>query len=370
MQKILTEAPKALGIEPKELLMLARDTSVEGRKKLLESVSCLFSMEDLSEAERRMASEIVLNLIRQAETDLRESLSERLSINPTVPPEIMIFLANDDITVARPVLLHSPVLKDIDLTYIIAAKGRDYWRAIAERPRLSPLVADRLIATNDTGTALNLVNNKSIMLTRPSMKRLIRAALKSEELQAPLLRRPEIDSGLATDLYMCVSQALKAEIAGRFHLSLPAIDAALDSLVCELSLEAKGVHTVTSEMTALAKRFNERNDISADLMIRTLRRGQISFFLALFSERVSMTTCAVSQLIKKDGGKPFALACRFAGMMKGEFASLFLLASCIRSHDRVVDQSELAAALKYYDGLKDGDVQRIMKVWQKNPEMI
>ena len=76
------------------------------------------------------------------------------------------------------------------------------------------------------------------------------------------------------------------------------------------------------------------------------------------------------KLIKKDGGKPFALACRSVGMMKSEFASIFLLSRGISTGDRIVDQRALAMALKYYDTIKEFDVKRIMKVWAKNTEMI
>ena len=51
------------------------------------------------------------------------------------------------------------------------------------------------------------------------MKKIVKAALKSEELQAPLLRRPEVDTDVAVDLYMVVSDALRremiAELRGR-----------------------------------------------------------------------------------------------------------------------------------------------------------
>jgi hypothetical protein len=57
-------------------------------------------------------------------------------------------------------------------------------------------------------------------------------------------------------------------------------------------------------------------------------------------------------------------------MMKSEFASLFLLSRGIRTGDKIVDQRELAMALKYFDALKDFDVGRIVKSWQKNPAQV
>jgi hypothetical protein len=75
-------------------------------------------------------------------------------------------------------------------------------------------------------------------------------------------------------------------------------------------------------------------------------------------------------MIQKDGGRPFVIGCRSIGMMKSEFASLFLLSRGIRTGDKIVDQRELALALKYFDALKDFDVGRIVKSWAKDPTLI
>ncbi len=357
-------------LDPQELLQCAQDTSQAGRRKLAGAVSQFFDQRQLSEHEKEIAPEIMLNLIRQAETDLREALSERLSAQGNVPEGLIVFLANDHISIARHVLTHSPMLSETHLMNIIAAKGQDHWQHIARRETLSPLVADRLIDTGDPATVLNLIDNQRAQLAKSSIKKLAKFSLKSEELQAPLLRRPEIDGETAIDLYMVVSQALRREISDRFVIAGHVVDQAIEDLIHELSNEAKGLRQTTPEMAALAKRFNERKDITADLMIKTLRRGQIGFFIALFAERSGLAAEHVVKLIQKDGGKPFVVACRFIGMMKSEFASLFLLSRGIRTGDKIVDQRELALALKNFDAIKDFDVQRVMKTWLKSPEMI
>ncbi len=357
-------------LDPRQLLRCAQDHSEAGRRQLAEAVAQFFGEHKLTEHERSLASEIMLNLIRQAERDLREALSEKLSVQENAPPELVVFLANDEISVARHVLMHSPVLNDVDLIYVIASKGQEHWETIAQRPRLSPVVTDRLIDTGDPSTVLNLIDNQRVNLQKSSLKKLARTALRSEELQAPLLRRPEIDSDIAIDLYMVVSQALRKEIAERFHITGQMVEDALDEIVVELGNEARGVRETSADMIRLAKKFEERKDNTPDLMIRTLRRGQVGFFLALFSERSGLPPQYISRLLQKEGGKPFVVVCRYISMMKSEFASIFLLSRGIRSGDKIVDQRELAMALKNFDAIKDHDVQRIMQAWLKNPEMI
>ena len=345
-------------VESRYLLQLAQDTTPSGRYTLTNAVAKFFEHDELNSMERHLVIEIMMSLIHRAELDLREALAERLSMLPNVPAEVVIFLANDEISVARPVLRNSPVLNDVDLVYIISSKGTDHWQSIAGRAQLNPLVVRRLVDTNDAGTAATLVGNPHIVMHRNTFRRLIRTSLKSEEIQKSLLRRPEVDAELAVDIYACVSLVLRREITKRFRVNLVAVDVALDSLIAELSQEARGILDVTPEMIALARQYRERNELSPVLMIKALRRGQVSFFVALFAERLGMGADVIIRLIKKDSGKSFAAACRAVGMMKTEFASIYLLSRSVRTGEKIVDQDELADALKYFDTIRDFEVQR------------
>lgn len=365
-----TEGGKVNILDPKALLQLAQDSSGAGRAHLARAISDFFKEHHLSENEQSLACDILMNLIRQAEIDLREALAENLSTQDGVPPGLIIFLANDEISVARSVLMHSPVLKDFDLIDVIDAKGTEHWQAVAQRALISPLIADKLIDTKDPSVILKLVDNQRARLQKQTLKKLIKAAIVSQEVQAPLLRRPEIDADMATDLYLIVAQALRKEIADKFPINAAQVEKSFELIVQELSNEARGYSRVSDEMKALAVRFAERGDISTDLLIKVLRRGQMGFFVALFSCKSGFQAESVVRMIQKEGSKPFIVVCRAMGMMKAEFASLFLLSRGIRSGDKIVDQRELAMALKDFDALKETDAARIVKVWLQNPEKI
>ena len=358
-------------LDPQELLGLAQDTTEGGRARLATAVSDFFKEHKLNEREQGIASDIMLNLLKQAELDLRQALADRLAVQDDVPRDLMVYLANDDeISVAGKVLMHSPVLTEGHLLEIIENKGSTHWQAVAQRPAVSARVSARLVDTKDVATILSLIDNERADLGDTSVKKIVRIALKSEELQAPLLRRPEVDTDTAVSLYMIVSQELRRQIIERFPVGQQYIDRAFEVLVQELSQEARDQGGVSPEMAVLAKRFMDRNEVTPDLMIRTLRRGQKGFFVALFAQRIGFTPDTVMRMVQNKGGKSFIVACRHLNMMKSEFASIFLLSRGLRSGDKIVDQHELAMALKKYDSLKAQDVTRIMVSWKKNPAMI
>jgi len=347
-----------------DIFRFAQDASDAGRVNLTSAVAQLFNGPELEEKEKRAATELVLDLIRKSRSDLRAALSERLALDERVPAEIIIFLANDAIDIAAPVLRESPVLKDIDLAYIIAAKGSDHWRAIATRAKLGPVVIERLINTDDTATLRKLAENKNVTLPKNGLKRMIRTSLKDDALQAPLAARAEIDADLAADLYMCAGATIKRELSQRFRLSADMIEDAVDTLVAELSLDARGKSAITPAMKALARRFYERSDIMPDLLIRTLRRGQTSFFLALLAEKAELPAENVAERMKGDEGIAFATLARALGFMKSEFASMYLLTSTLRQNTRQIDEDMLARALYHFDHLRTFDAQRAVAGWK------
>lgn len=366
-ESVIQEFQKAF--DAQNLLKLAKDSSEESRAKLTAGVSRIFDQE-LSEPEQKLASEILLNLLKQAEKDLKGALSERLSVMDNVPLDLMLALAHEEIEVAEPVLTNSTLLSDVDLVYIVKSKTEEYWKAIAKRENLSTTVTDSLVQTGDRETVLILVNNESATLTKFSMHALTRMAITWEDLHQPLLSRKEVDADIAMDLYLCVANELRKQILEKFTIDKNELDEALNGVLGELMDGAQGRKEVTPELESLAVRFRERDEITTDLLIRVLRRGQMAFFIALFAELVELPTDAVLHMIENEGGKTLAVAARSAGIVKSEFASVFLLSRGIRSGDKVVDRSELATALGCFDKLKMEDAKKIMEAWRKDPDMI
>jgi uncharacterized protein (DUF2336 family) len=332
----------------RHLLQLAQDTTPHGRHKLANEVSLLFENDKLNDAEHHLVVDIMTQLIHRAELDLREALSERLSALPNIPAEMAIFLANDSISVARPMLQNSPVLNDADLIFVILSKGSEYWQSIAKRHHLSPNVIGRLVGTGDAMTATTLISNTNIPLQKDIIKKIIGISISHKDMQASILQRKEIDSDLAACLYACAAENLRGAISIKFSFSSSAVEDALNGLVQEFSREAHGKQHIPPEMLVLAKSLREKGDIYPSLMIKVLRRGQTSFFIALFAEQAHMSPENVVSLITQDKGKPFALACRKLGMMRSEFATIYLLSQSLRTQEKIVSQEDLGEALECF----------------------
>ncbi|MCB1539147.1 MAG: DUF2336 domain-containing protein [Alphaproteobacteria bacterium] len=322
------------------------------RQRVVQTVGQILES-DVSERDREMVADILLSLVRQAEKDLRESLSERLCMMEGVPEDLILFLAHDVINVAKPVLRHSPVLTAQDLLYIIQSKPCEYWQSIAQRKLLDDCVVDALVDRNDEATALNLILNDKIALRTRAVEAFSELSKYSDQIAEPLLRRKELPQRLAMELYWHVSGPLRQKITERFGAQKAKIDLAFADAIEDFQDTAHGVQNPrpSALMQDLAHQYGEKDRITDAILVQTLRRGQIRFFVALMAQRSGLKTDIVQEIMRQIGGQGMAVACKAMEVKKENFVSIFLLSRSLARGDIAVDALELRKAIKYYDAL-------------------
>lgn len=347
--------------ENHKLYGLARDNKPAARAELTGAVAELLEI-DLSSRERELLTDVLTSLMRQAETDLRQALAERLAAIGTVPLRLALQLANDDIPVAAPMLRGSPVLSDLDLVYIIKSQGPAYWQAIAERDMLSPQLVDILVDTKDVDTAVSLSENERIRLTSHAAETLAILGRQHEEVARPLLARPELPERLVRDLYEYVGQELRSHIR-TFH----GIDGAeAQNAVEEILLEfvqpvAESEFMPTDKMFAQAERYAALGMLNLNLMLDSLNKGQIPSFIALFSQFTGIPARRVHNFLKQGCPKGLAISCKAFGIPKADFSRIYLMTNRMRSKERVINHADMLEILGYFDKIKADVAIRIIE---------
>ena len=203
---------------------LARDAASPARLRLAEIAADLLDG-SLGGPERLLVTDVLLRLLSKAQDDLRQVISTRLASSPSAPHELVLFLANDDITVARPVLTGSPVLTDADLMDVVRRRSVFHSRSIALRAALSELVGECLVGTGDNQTIAFLLRNAGVRLSAAAALSIAKSARSVEELRRPLLHRPDISPEAAAALYWHVPEELRTYIQTRFSAKLSGSDA-------------------------------------------------------------------------------------------------------------------------------------------------
>lgn len=341
------------------LYSLAKKRHPEARAELAEIMSDLLSI-GLRQPEIELVTDVLMSLIRQAERDLRRAVAERLASMDEVPLRLAVHLANDDISVAEPVLRRSQVLNDTDLIYIVKSHTAAHWRAIAMRANMSTDLIDVLADTRDMQTAVNMSENKNIVLTRNAMSIFTGMAEASDDLAEPLLMRKELPSRLATKLYGFVGRELKEYIKKNYDVSKHGVvEQTVDDIVFEMAAVEDGEYSPSIKMIIAAENMLEKGFLTADVMVENLKRGQMSNFVAQFSVYCGLSVETVLEILKQKKGQALAVACKATGIMKPEFVNMFLLTTRFRG-GKVIDQNDLGSALAYYDRITEPIAQQIL----------
>lgn len=335
--------------------------SEEARIELTDVMVDLLNIR-LSDRESELITDVLLALMKQAERDLKVALSERLSTMDGVPLRMIIGLATEEASIADAVLRSSPVLQDLDLIYILQAKGVDHGRSISARHGLSATIINMLADIKDHEIAVNLSKNDGISLTEHAYGIMGDMARYSEDIARPLLLREDLPQDVAGKLYQFVSAELKQMLKERFGIGGEVASVVLDDVAMEMAARAvpsdKDNH---EQLTAFAHNQNRRGELKVSGMISTLRRGQYSTFLAQFSVFCGLPMVTARSVLKQESGKGLAIACRAKDINKPDFVSMYLLCERFRSGaKKVVTHKELTRIMTMFDEIDVETARQIL----------
>lgn len=354
------------------LLAMARDKSASGRKALMMAVSDLFfnKGEILSDRERALMSDILRQIIHDVEMSVRRELAGRLATAKHAPHDLMLALANDEIEVAHPILLGSEILHDTDLVEIIQHRTMQHQLAIAMRRNLSECVTEALVETGNTDVIKTMLENPNAHVSKTTMEYLVEQAKRVDTYQNPLLRRPDLEPELAKRMYWWVSAALRKHIVEHFEIDPAELDQTIESTVKNLMTQETDPGTNESKPLELAAQLDSEGRITADLMVRVLRQGEVPLFEAMFARRSGLRLRLLRRLLFEPGGEALAVACKAIDIPKSDFATIFMLTRKARSNSGVMNPRELTRVLALYDRVRPDAARNMLLRWQRDSDFL
>lgn len=358
------------------LLEMARDKTAAGRAALVSTVSDLFNNRNdvLTDHERALMSDILRQLIHDAEMSVRRDLSRKLATIDNVPHELVVTLANDEIEVAHPILAGSELLYDSDLIEIIRHRTLQHQLSIAMRRTISESVADALVESGDEDVIKALLENSNAHISKATMEYLVQESRRVNSYQNPLLTRPDLEPKLARSMYMWVSAALRNYVVDHYDIDPTDLDERLDNTVEEIT-QAPADETgdkpgEPDKARELARQLNDAGEITPEFMVKVLRQGEIPLFEAMFSIHSGLRPRLLQRILFEPGGEALAVACKGVGMPKNEFATIFMLTRKARAGDHVISPSELTRVLALYDRIRLDSAKAMLERWKRDPEYL
>ena len=286
----------------------------------------------LDKAAFQVAADIVRQLIRETEIEIRQRLAESLAHSPDAPRELVLALANDEIRIARPLLTMSAALSDDDLIDIIRQRGNAHRLAVATRADLGESVSAALVETGDADVMAELLANRSADIAAATYAYLADHARENARLQSGLVTREDLPADIAAKLYGWVAADLKREIRERYAFN-PAsagwqsnwaseVEWSIDDAVGNAAADHGEAMAWGSSADRLADTIKAERLNDPAILVRTLRQGHVSLFEALFARFADLPMKIARRVLYQADGRALAVAARALGMERPNYLVL------------------------------------------------
>ena len=349
-----------------DILAVSEESASKKRNKLDRKMANYLSVETGRDKKKRHEAATELRiLLSKATLDLKRALAEQLLLEEKITPQFYLALAHDeDISVAEPILEKVRCFEDDDWDFVIDHTSSAHWAIVAKRGDLSDKTLLKLIEKQDEPTLLAILDNATIMLNSHMIRKLKHLSFEIQTLHLPLSARSEADSKLIAELYWTASHIIREQLVKTHLIEPEIIDTALEKLGHELITLAHGKHQLTPEIQTLAKRYTSVREPSPAFLNAVLKRGHVSFFIALISEKTGLSIPFVQKCVYHNSGRPFAVLCKAYGVLKSDFASYFLLTRNSASDDVQHYNAHLSKALAHYDEVGNEESKRLIFDWR------
>lgn len=343
-----------MGAQYQQLLDLAMDRAIDGKGGLAASIAetCLDPNSNLGEKELSLAFDIVRILIDKVELDIRRNIAEYLAERDDVPPDLIRFLANDEIVVAYPVLVHSGMLRDDELIDIAVKKSARHRLAVAIRMDLSEPVTEALVRSKDPDVIATLLYNDNATIRPKTLDALVNASRSVKAYREPLTHRSDLTDDQARRMYAWVGEALRNHIVGHFDIEPELAEEATTSAVTQ----ALGDQGLAPEPSSASK----------TTLIDAIRSGKKQEFETRFAELIGLSAAATKNILFGPNPQTLAVACKAGDLSVVVFGELMSRIHGGKDQRAFQKSEKFTSAVAYFNELDIANAKETIEIWRES----
>jgi uncharacterized protein (DUF2336 family) len=291
---------------------------------------------------------------------LAELSAQLAPVSQAPPSTVRRLAANDEISIAGPVLQESARLSPEDLVEVAATKGEQHLLAIAGRWWLKEVVTDALLARHYPSVSRRIVNNPGARVSASGFTIVVAQAESDPELAVETGIRADLPPELRHRLLRSATQAVRARLLSRAPPDIfEQIRTAIVAVTATVNREMSRVHDFTAarQLVAQMKTNGELSEATLLGFARQRKYEETVAALALLSRSTIDVIRPLMQSLRDDG---VLVACRAAGL-NWETVSAVLES---RFSTGALAPHELAKAQGRFAIITIENAQRLLRFWQ------
>lgn len=346
-----------------ELVNLAKQSDSSARRTLLrELTDSFFGGTEIKPIEKDLYGAVLGDLTRAMEVEVRSEIARRFADSPNAPRSLMLQMASDEISVATPVLSHSPVLQDSDLINVIrSGSSQEHIRAVSARPNINEAVTDAIVEHGDDNTLHALLSNETAKISREASETIVDRAKLNPDLHEATVNRTNLPVDLLNEMYFVVEERLRSKILEEnSRLSPEELDAALSISRTRVATDHGTLPPDYAESLAYVEELRSAGQLTPQVLARFLRSGSRSSFLIALSQLADIDYHTAQNIIEKRELDALAVVCRAADLDKALFLTYAVV--LLNSESNAMGKARSYATM--YSQLDVENARRTLRFWK------
>lgn len=324
----------------------------------------------LTPQERHMAGDVLVELLRSTEPEIREAVAKRLVMLNEAPRTILVILAKDDISIARHVLENSKSLTDSDLIQIARKVKMEHRLMMAQRRHLSDAVVDVLVEFMEEDVVETLLKNKGSNLSDTAIQRILVASRAHQPYVELLVRREELRPSHGLTMYWWADGANRRRILKRFAVTRHVLQESCADLYPMAAAEGWNDSGVRKALQFIERR--QRNRAAAErspydnleaIFEDISRNGLTRETTEELSYMAGIKPATGAQILTDRGGQPIAILCKAPGLKRSHLEMIWKgLGRPFSTPSGDIDP-DYNRTLETYDTISTDKAQTVLRYW-------
>ncbi len=337
--------------------------------KRLADVICIPASQ-LTPQERHMAGDVLVELLRSADADVRESVAKRLVMLNEAPRTILVILAKDDIRIARYILEESRSLTDSDLIQIARKVSGEHRAVIAKRRKISDAVVDALVEFLEEDVVETLLKNKEAQFSETAIQRILTVSRQHQPYVGLLVKRDELRPSHGLTMFWWANTANRKKILHRFAVTRSVLQESCSDLFPKAAADGWNDAGVRKALQFIERRQRNRAAIARseyeglEAAIDAAETGGLTRKLTEeISYMAGVKPATGAQILTDKGGQGIAILCKAPGLKREYIEKLWrALKRPLHEADGSMHPS-LARVMETYDVISTDKAQTVLRYW-------
>ena len=337
--------------------------------KRLSDVICIPASQ-LTPQERHMAGDVLVELLRDADVELREGVAKRLVMLNEAPRTILVILAKDDIQVARHVLEESKSLTDSDLIQIIQKVSGEHRKVIAKRRKVSDAVVDALVQFLEEDVVETLLKNKGASFSETALQRILTVSRSHLPYVDLLVKRDELRPSHGLTMFWWATSATRKKILHRFGVTRNVLQETCHDLFQKAAQEGWSDPGVRKALQFIERRQRNRAAMERSefaTLEEAIEAAEVKGLTRALTEEISyiagIKPATGAQILTDKTGESIAILCKAPGLKRQYVEKLWrALKRPLHDVDGQV-HPDLEKVYQAYDVISTDKAQTVLRYW-------